>query len=80
MSGFLEILSICFVYIDERLGIPVDYREPGALYLYHDPVPLFEGMEPIRHIEFYTSYLIWNQRFGILKTIPVFTSENFPRE
>ncbi len=51
MGGFLKIIIIGTIDIDELLRVPVEHGEPGTLYLYHNPMSLAKRMGHVLHIE-----------------------------
>ncbi len=55
VNCFLKILLFSLINIlNEGLRIPVEEREPAALYLDHDFMPLQKGMIYILQVKFHT--------------------------
>ena len=47
MRSLFKVGILSFHNILKLLCVPVDKREPGALYLHHDFVAFFEGVQHI---------------------------------
>ena len=59
-----------------RLWIQIDKREPCALHLNLQFVPLFNSMEHILKLDVHICLFIWRERFWVGKAVPKPTAEH----
>ena len=69
LSGFLEVRLTRLVDVEKLLWISIDEREPGALYLHHDPVTNLKGVVHVRHCELNLRYLVGNHCLGFFEAV-----------
>ena len=77
MGGFLEVLFFGMEDIAELLGVAVDDREPCALDLDHNPMPLAEAVAFVTEIKFDLSHPVRHKRLRFLEAVPVFAAHDF---
>lgn len=68
LRRFLKVLLLSIAYVHELLGIAVYKREPGALYLHHDLVPLLEAVKYVVELKFHLGDLIGREGFWPLNS------------
>ena len=64
----------------ESLRIAVDYREPAALNLHHNPVSFLKGVIVGRKRNLVVLHRVRRNRLGFFKAFPVTTPENIARD
>src|SRR5579862_4726461 len=72
----LEIAVVGRINVHKFLRIPVNQREPAALYLDHEPVPLFKRMSHIGGRPFYCLHLAGSEGNGLFEAFPEATSHD----
>lgn len=72
---FLEILLLRFGDFHELLRVPVNKREPGALYMNHHHVSFSESVVDIRHLENDRCRLPWHKGKRFLKSVSILPAE-----
>ncbi len=76
----LEVLLGGLPDVTERLGIPVEQREPGALDVDHDPVALAEGVGDIGELEGDFGHFSGHKGLGFFETIAEFPPDDVPAD
>ena len=77
MNRLLKIFDLGMKNVHKLLGIAVDHRKPGALYLHHDPVTFSEAVALVSKVKRNLGHLVRNYWLRMFKAVPVFTPEDF---